>query len=192
MFKRFMVLLCLAILAGAAPTWAAPEQYVVDPVHSSIVFRIKHLDISYFYRLFTGVSGTIIGDREKPQNSSVEIAIDAASVETFDAKRDKHLRGPDFLNAKAYPKITFRSTKVEPLGNDRVRVTGDLTMLGTTRPVSLEVTKTGEGNDPWGGYRVGFEGKVTIRRSEWGMTYLVGKGLSAEVDLIIAVEAVRK
>ncbi|MDQ6727253.1 MAG: YceI family protein [Actinomycetota bacterium] len=173
-----------------------PGTYALDTGHTTIEFIGRHLMITKVRGRFTDFSGAIVvGDA--PADSSVNVTIQTASVESSDEKRDGHLRSPDFLDAEQYPTITFTSTKVD-LGRDgTAKVTGDLTVKDVTRPVTLEVEFDGAQADPWGGQRLGFSAHTEIDREDWGLTWnvaletggvLVGKKIRLEFN----VEAVRQ
>lgn len=188
---RLLPLICMS--AGsifAAPARAA-DSYKVDGTHSSVIFRIKHLGVSYFYGRFTDVSGTCVFDESDPTNSSIQIAIQTESIDTNDQKRDAHLKSPDFFNVRQFPTITFQSTKIKLAGEDKLDVSGNLTFHGVTKPIVISVERTGTGPDPWGGHRTGFETTLTIKRSDFGMDYMLS-GLGDEVKLIVSIESVRK
>ena len=141
---------------------------------------------AWFYGMFKSVSGTFTLDPEHAADGKVEVKIDAASIDTRDDKRDQHVRGPDFLDAKQYPDVTFTSKKVQRDG-DNWTIDGDLTMRGKTKPVTLKAQKTGEGE--FMGKRVGIEATTTIKRSEFGMTYgLAQNALGDEIVLTLSVE----
>ena len=144
-----------AALAVAAPALAA-DTYQFDKSHTTVGFQVRHI-FTMLGGKFQDFSGTIEVDRAKPESSAVEFTIQAASVFTNDAKRDEHLRTPDFFDVASHPTITFKSTSVRPAGKDVYEVTGDLTMRGVTKPVTLPVTFLGEGKDPWGNEKMGFE-----------------------------------
>jgi polyisoprenoid-binding protein YceI len=171
--------------ASSAPgAVVAAASYTADPVHSSAVFNIIHAGTARFWGYLSQVKGdfTLDGD-----SSTFNFEIPVESVYTGSAKRDEHLKSADFFNSAQFKTITFKSTEVEASGSDRFKVTGDLTMLGETRPVTAEVEKTGEGsmnNTPL----VGIEAKLKINRSDWGMSMMVNGGLSDEVNLIVSVE----
>ncbi len=174
----------------------AQETWQIDPVHSCIHFSIRHFVVSKIHGRFTKWGGTMQLDEASPASSKVEVHIDASSIDTNDPRRDGHLQGADFFNVAQYPEITFVSTKVEPAGGDRYRVTGDLTLRGITRPVTLEVEHGGTVKDPWGNNRGGFGLKGSIDRKEFGLTFnqvLEGGGvaLGDTVDFSIDVEAVK-
>ncbi len=146
---------------------------------------------------FTRWSGQLRFDPADSAASSVEVTIDPASVDTADAQRDAHLRSADFFDVEKFPAATFRSTKVEDLGGDRYRVTGDLTLRGVTNSVVLDVAYEGAGKDPWGGERAGFNATTSIDRKqfglEWNKTLETGGLLVGEkVDLTLEIEAVKQ
>ena len=169
----------------------AGGDYEIDSIHSQVIFRLKHFGVSYQYGRFNKVSGSLTIDGADPKNSRASVEIAAASVFTADMKRDKHLKGPDFFDVKQFPSITFTSTKVAPAGQGSYQVTGDLAMRGVTRTVTLELDHIGSGKDPYGGYRSGFEGTFSIKRSDFGMNFML-QGIGDEVRLTVAIEAVRK
>ena len=181
----------LAIFAFPAPDAVATpprgeHDWVVDPVHSSVAFRVKHANIAFFKGTFDVINGRITLDPAKPEAGSVELTIPVDSVDTNDKKRDDHLKAPDFFNAKENPEITFRSTKIEKKG-DALEVTGDLAMNGKKKSTVIQVAKTGEGE--FMGKRVGYEAKFTIKRSDFGVDYGVAeKTLADEVTLMIDLE----
>ncbi len=178
----------LPALLSVAPALAA-DTYDLDPVHTSVLFSVHHFNAAWVYGRFDKVSGSFTVDGGAP--TAVSLTIDAASVDTNNKKRDDHLRSPDFFDAAKYPEITFSSTAVKPAGEGRYEVTGDLTLHGVTKPITFTVTYTGEGADPWGGYRMGYEAAFTVKRSEFGMSGML-QGLSDDVRVIVAVEGIRK
>ena len=197
MLKRSFVLLALALplaLPGAALSTPPAETYQVDVVHSSAIFRIKHLDVSYFYGFFTQVTGQVVHDAGNPSNSSVSITIPAASVYTNNRARDEHLKGPDFFNVEQFPNITFESTSVAAgEGDGDLRVTGDLTLHGVTRELTVDVffhgaRDTGERF----GHRAGWEATFSINRSDFEMNAMVGSLLGDEVNFTVSLEGIRR
>ena len=174
---------------GASPV--AAQTYQIDPVHTSLVFRVKHMDTAYVYGRFNQVTGSITLDERNPARSSVTIEVDANSVFTANEQRDNHLRSPDFLNVRQFPTITFKSTEVRRVNANTVQVKGNLTMRGVTRPVTANVTLTGKGKNPQGREIIGFETTFSIRRSEFGIRYGL-PGLGDEVRIILSVEAGRQ
>jgi polyisoprenoid-binding protein YceI len=172
-------------------------QWRVDPAHTNAEFAVKHMMITTVRGRFTGVDGTVTQDDANPVNSRIEVSIKAASIDTRVPERDAHLRSADFLDVEKYPEITFRSTKVERLGDERMRVAGDLTIHGVTRPITLDVREEGHGKDPWGGERAGFSASTTIDRREYGLVWnqalehggwLVGH----DVKITLDVELIRQ
>ena len=172
--------------SGARTTWA------IDPVHSQVEFAVKHMMITTVRGYFTGVTGTIALDEADLSRSSVNVEIDAASINTRDAQRDTHLRSADFLDVERFPTITFRSTRVEPRGDDELRVVGDLTLHGVTREVTLDTTFNGRGTNPWGQEVIGYEAETKINRKEFGLEWnvaleaggwLVGDNLKITIDI---------
>jgi polyisoprenoid-binding protein YceI len=184
-----LIMISMLCLTGAS-VWAE-DTYEVDPIHSSVVFKVGHLNIGTVFGMFTDFSGTIIADRENPEKSSVEMTVRAASVNTHVDKRDDHLRSNEFFNAALFPEIKFKSTGVKKIDDKTFEVTGNFNLHGITKELTVTVHFLGEGNDPWGGYRMGFETEFDIVRSEFGMTqHIPAAGDKARV--ILAVEAVKK
>jgi polyisoprenoid-binding protein YceI len=179
------------LVIGGAVSASAADTYKFDPVHSSLVFRVKHLDIAYVYGRFNNLTGTLTIDENNPSKNAVRASVEAANVDTDNDKRDDHLRSPDFFNIEKHSRVFFESTSFERTGADTYRVKGNLTLLGVTRPIEVTARHTGSGKDPWGGYRTGYETTFTIQRSDFGMDYLLG-GVADEVTIILAVEAVRQ
>jgi len=147
--------------------------WVIDTAHSAVEFSVKHMMISTVRGRFTKFSGTVALDEANLANTTIEGAVELASVDTHDANRDGHLRSPDFFDAAQFPAMTFRSTRIEPAGGDQFRVTGDLTIKGVTRPVALTVVSEGRNKDPWGNQRWGFSAETSINRKDWGLNWNV-------------------
>lgn len=188
-------LVALAALTGAGVAPApAPSQnadiYTIDAVHSTVLFRCKHLNTSYAYGRFDEVSGTIDFDDANPASSSLNITVNTKSVSTANAKRDGHLRSADFFSANEFPTATFKSKSFAKGDGNMFDVTGDLTIKGVTKPVSFKLEKTGAGKGP-GGAIIGFEGTLAIQRADFGINYMPD-GLGAEVRLTFAFEAGKK
>ena len=167
------------------------ETYKLDPVHTSIIFRVKHLGTAYAYGRINGPSGSFVFDESSPSKSAIEIQAEAKNVDTAVEKRDNHLRSPDFFNAGEHPLVTFKSKSVKKLSENTYEVSGDFTLLGKTRPITVEVQATGGGKDPWGNFRRGFETSFSIKRSDYGMGFMIG-GVSDEVNLTVSVEGIRQ
>jgi len=169
----------------------------LDPAHTLVEFSARHMMITTVKGRITDVTGTIRMDEANPAASGVEATMKAASIDTRTDQRDTHLRSADFLDAEHYPEITFRSTKVEPAGDGRFKVTGDLTIHGVTKPVVLDVTQEGRSKDPWGGERVGFSATAHIDRRDFGLEWNVpletgGVLVGHEVRISIEAQAVKQ
>jgi polyisoprenoid-binding protein YceI len=168
----------------------------LDPYHTQVEFAVKHLGMMTVRGHFTDVvsSGTI--DPDNPANSSFEVTIDVASLKTHNPQRDNDLKSSNFLELEKYPTITFKSTKIGPAGSDRYTMTGDLTIKGVTRPVTLQVMRYGEFNDPMMGHRIAYSAEGKINRRDFGLTFdamLDGRlVVGNDVNIQIEVEAVEK
>ena len=181
-----------ATLAFTLAHASAAEKFEIDPVHSTIGFKVKHL-FSYVTGRFNEVQGTISADAAKPEDSSVEVKIATKSVNTANEKRDTHLRSPDFFDAEKFPEMTFKSKKIARAGDDTADVTGDFTLHGVTKEVVLKVKFLGKGKGMTGGLQTGWEAKTTIKRSEYGLTWnKVIEGTSVvgdDVEITLEIEA---
>lgn len=182
-----------AFLASHSPTAAAlpgEHDWSIDPVHSSVVFKIKHAGVSNFYGMFQKVSGQLTLDPKDLGSGKIHVEIAADSVFSHDDKRDAHLKGPDFFDVKQYPTIEFTSSKIKAAGNDGLEVDGTLQLHGKSKTITAMVEKTGEGD--FMGPRVGYEAKFTIKRSDFGMEYGVAKNaLSDEVQVTVALSCMK-
>ena len=172
--------------------------YTVDAAHTRIGVRARHAMVTTVRGAFTEFSGTAHLDTAKPEGSSVTLRIATASIDTGTPDRDAHLRSADFLDVERYPEMTFLSTGVEQLDDDVFRVTGDLTIKDMTRPVSVDFTLTGSALDPFGNLRVGFEGALVLKRSDWQLTWnaaletggvLVSDKIQIEFDVSVIKDA---
>ena len=143
----------------------------LDPYHTQVEFSVKHLGMMTVRGHFAEVSASGDIRPDAPEQSSVEVTITTASIRTHNEQRDNDLRSSNFLGVDEYPTITFKSTRIEPAGTDRYRMTGDLTIKGTTNPVTLDVIKYGEFNDPNMGHRIGYAAEGTINRKDFGMRF---------------------
>ena len=189
----------LALFLAAAPmaVLADPTSWNVDPAHSNASFTVRHLVISNVRGEFQKMSGAVKLDDKDLAKSSVEATIETASIETRIPDRDKHLKSPDFFDVEKYPTITFKSTKVESAGKGKLKVTGDLTMKGVTKPVVLAVDgPTAEIKDPWGNARRGFAATTTINRRDWGLNWSkvveAGPVVGDEVKIEIEAELIKQ
>jgi polyisoprenoid-binding protein YceI len=169
--------------------------YGIDKSHSSIAFSVRHMMFARVRGTFSKWETTVNIDDKDLSKSTVEVTVDVASIETGDAQRDTHLRSADFFDVEKQPKMTFKSKRVEAAGKDHWKVTGDLTIRGTTKEVALDVESLGGGKDPWGGQRMGFSARASIDRQEWGLTWnqaleAGGVLVSHKVDIEVDVQVV--
>ena len=187
--EAILFIMVLSLIATTAAS--AAQTYAIDPVHTSVTFKIKHLGISNVHGRFNDVSGTLIYDSDSASNSSIEMQVKTASIDTINSQRDDDLRSPNFFDARKFPFIQFKSTSVKKVTEDTFEVAGNLTVHGVTRPITVSALKTGSGKDPWGGYRIGFETVFIIKRSDFGMQNMLG-AVGDKVQLAISLEAVGK
>ena len=168
------------------------QRWNIDPSHSGVSFSIRHMVISKVRGAFERWQGVVDFDEQDPAASKVSVTIDAASIDTREEKRDAHLRSADFFDVENHPALTFVSTAVEKLAGNEYRVTGDLTIKGVTRPVTLEAEYLGGGKDPWGNQRLGFLARTSINRKDFGLGWnqvleaggvLVGEKVEIELDV---------
>jgi polyisoprenoid-binding protein YceI len=186
-------LLLSATLTGA-PAFSAGDAgtYAVDGVHSAVMFRIKHQDVSFTYGRFNEIKGEFVL-AEKPADSSISIVIAAGSLDTGNAGRDEHIKGPDFLNSVQYPELTFTSTKVSKKSDEVYTVTGQLDLHGKQAEVTLDVNFVGAGDRGQRmGYLAGFEGHLTVNRRDFGIDTYPSTAIGDEIKLIIALEGQRQ
>ena len=164
----------------------------IDSAHSQIYFTVRHMMISKVRGQFESFSGEVNYDEENPTRTTVDIQIDAASLNTKEAQRDGHLKSPDFLDVANYPVVRFQSTKVEQSSADSGKLYGNLTIRDITKPVVLDVEYAGQAQSPWGNISAGFSGSTTINRKEWGLNWnqaletggvLVGDKIQIEIEL---------
>lgn len=191
MTRRLAFLALLVAVAGSTAASAADYDIDTKGGHASITFRIKHLGFSWLTGRFDKFDGTFSYDAKAPEASKVSVEIDTASVSSNHAERDKHLRNADFLDVDKFPKSTFVSKKVEPAGDGKAKITGDLTLRGVTKEVVIDAAYVGGGPDPWGGNRVGFAGTTSVPLADFGITFNLGPA-SKEVELTLNVEGVEK
>ncbi len=196
MLKKSLLSLALggALLAGNVMA----ADYTIDKEgqHAFVDFKISHLGYSYITGTFRDFDGSFSFDAAKPEDAKINVTLKTASVFSNHAERDKHVSSGDFLNVAKFPEATFVSTSVKPTGKNAdgkltADVTGDLTLLGVTKSIVIKATFLGEGKDPWGGYRAGFEGTTTINRMDFGKMMDLGPQSNA-VELYFTFEGVRK
>ncbi|MEU2560237.1 YceI family protein [Streptomyces longispororuber] len=192
-----------ATATPTAPAEAGPElaaltgDYALDPAHTTIGFVARHAMVTNIKGSFRDVSGSLHLDGADPSASTAVIEVAMDSIDTGNADRDGHLKSGDFFKTEEFPTMTFRSTGAEALGGDGYRMTGDLTILGTTRPITIDLEFNGAAKDPFGNERVGFEGRAELLRSDWGLTWNAaletgGVLVSDKIKLRFDVSAVKK
>jgi polyisoprenoid-binding protein YceI len=188
--KSLLALTTAALLASAATASAADYKIDKQGQHAFVQFRIQHLGYSWLYGTFRDFDGSFTFDEAGPSKDKVNVTINTNSVDTNHAERDKHLRSAEFLNVAKFAQATFVSTAVKKDG-DELDITGNLTLNGVTKPVTLEAKKLGEGKDPWGGYRAGFEAETKIALKDFNIKTDLGPA-SQDVQLMISVEGIRQ
>jgi len=182
----------VAALVLAAPSAAFAAEYVIDSAHSGAAFRVKHLMVANVNGTFSNITGTVNYDEKDVTRSTVEATIDAKTINTNEPKRDEHLRSPDFFDTEKFPTITFKSTKVEKASENALKVTGNLTLHGVTKPVVLDVEGMGqEVKDPWGNTKRGATATTKINRKDFGLTWnkaLEAGGVTVGDDVKITID----
>jgi polyisoprenoid-binding protein YceI len=182
----------LLLLAAAPARLAAADTYEVDVMHSWVTFKVKHMGIGYALGMINIKSGTVVVDEADPSKSSIELVLDPGTIYTGIPKRDDHLKGADFFNAKEFPAITFKSTAVKGDAKE-ADVSGELTLLGVTKPVEAEVDEIGKGKGMKGEDLRGAEAKFKFKRSDFGMKFGLDNGaLADEVEVYVIVEGKKK
>ena len=175
----------------------APGRWEIDPAHTAIAFVAKYLMVTKVRGHFSEFSG-FVDVAERPEDSSAEITIMAASIDTGTADRDKHLRSADFLDVDRFPELRFRSTNVEFPGEDRITLTGDLTIRDVTKSVALDAEFTGMSQDPWGNARAGYSARTQLNREDFGASWnlaleaggwLVSKTVQIELDVLTTLKS---
>ena len=179
------------LMAVSGSLFAADYAIDKEGQHAFINFKTGHMGFSMLHGRFNDFDGSFSWDADNPEDSKVEVVINTASVDSNHAERDKHLRTSDFLNVDKHPQATFKSTSVEVTGENTALVTGDFTFNGVTKPVVIDAVFIGEGEDPWGGYRAGFEGTTSIKLADYDVSMDLGPA-SAVVELDLTIEGVRK
>ncbi|WP_435006558.1 YceI family protein [Tundrisphaera lichenicola] len=182
----FLALSLAVSLSLVVSDVGADDAFHIDAVHSSVLFRIKHMNVSYAYGRFNKISGKFSINETDPGKSFLELDIDVETIDTANEARDRHLKGPDFFNAKQFPSISFRSKSVRKVSTGYT-VSGDLTLHGVTKPVDLDLTVVGTGKGMKGETISGLEGSLNLKRSDFGMTYMVGP-IGDEVRVSASVE----
>jgi polyisoprenoid-binding protein YceI len=182
--------LAAAVLVAGGSVAALGDTLAIDPVHSSALFRIKHVDAAYLYGRINGPEGTVTYDPAKPEASTFEVTLKADNIDTGNKMRDGDLKGPNYFNAKEFPTLTFKSTSVKKIDDTHMDVTGDLTIHGVTKSITVKMEHTGDGKNMRGVSVSGFETLFTINRSDFGMKEMQGVG--NEVKIVVSLEADKK
>ena len=184
-------LLSAVLALGSSALMAA--DYVIDTkeAHAFIQFRVQHLGYSWLYGRFNDFSGKFSYDEAASEKASIEVTIKTKSVDSNHAERDKHLRGKDFLDVDKYPEAKFVSTSYTPGNDGKGVLKGELTLHGVTKAIEIEVETIGAGEDPWGGYRQGFEGKTRFSMADFGILRDLGPK-SKDVEMILSLEGIRQ
>ncbi|MET0397289.1 MAG: YceI family protein [Longimicrobiaceae bacterium] len=209
--RRTLLLTALALGMGAAPAWtgtaregtaqarpaAAAAEYEIDPSHSQVLFKVKHLGISTVTGRFRDFSGTISYDPQNPAASRARATIKTASIDTDNDRRDNHLRSADFFEAEKYPEITFTTGRLREARGDAFKLDGTLTMRGVTRPITLDVEKVGPVRGPDGRDRMAFNATTSLDRTQYGLTWsrateAGGLVVGNDVQIVLELETVRK
>jgi polyisoprenoid-binding protein YceI len=187
----------LTVITLLCSSWAYASTWQIDPAHSNASFSIRHLMISNVRGEFGKVTGTINWDDTDVSKSTAEATIDTTTINTHEPKRDEDLKSPNFFDVAKYPTITFKSTTVKKVGPDRLSITGDLTMHGVTKPVTLDATYTHELKDPWGNTRRGASARTKLNRKDFDLKYNKtlesgGVVVGDEVDVTLDLELIKK
>lgn len=190
--KRMAIVLSMAIVGIAGSFCAQAEEYTIDPTHSSALFKIKHMDVSFTHGAFTGITGSLRFDPQSPEKSLVEVTIKTDSVNTFVVDRDTHLKSPDFFDVQKYPKMSFKSTSWEKVDDTHYAISGSFTLLGVTKPLTVQAHYVGTGKGMKGETRIGFEAEFTIKRSDFGMTKYLPSAVGDEVVITISLEGIKQ
>ena len=192
--KKLLLTSALSAAMFMTATHASAADYVIDTkgAHAFVNFKIKHLGYSWLHGRFNTFDGQFNYDPKNPNASQISVNIDTASLDSNHAERDKHLRDGDFLNVSKYPQASFKSTAIKfDQDGEEATVTGEFTLHGITKTISFEIDKIGEGKDPWGGYRVGFEGETSLKLADYGIDYDLGPA-STHVDIGLFIEGIRQ
>jgi polyisoprenoid-binding protein YceI len=189
--RRTALFFIAGLVFSAVAAQAAPETFKIDPAHSSVEFKIRHLGISWVTGVFKDFEGTVVYDEADPSKNSIEVTVKADSVDTSNSMRNDHLKKPEYFNVEKFPTLTFKSSKVEKTEKGEFKVTGDFTLLGVSKSIVVEV----EGSGPVEGMkkevRRGGETEFTIKRSDYGMKEGVGP-VGDEVKITLAFSAIKQ
>lgn len=186
--RTYLSAAALLTAAGLFTATTNADTFKVDPVHSSVIFRVKHMQATNFWGRMEGPAGTFALDESDPAKSSLDLTVKVDTLTTQNARRDADLKSPDYFGAKQFPTITFKSSKFEKKSDNSWEVTGDLTLHGVTKSITVTLEKTGDGKLPNGAPISGFQTEFDIKRTDFGMNHMVGP-VGDDVHLIIALEA---
>ncbi len=178
------------LLLGLVATRVDSAEFVLEPAHTSVVFAINHLGYSYTYGRFNKVGGQLRFESDSPSAAEFAIDIDPSSVDTNDAKRDEHLRGADFFNVRQFPSMQFRSTAVRTTP-EGLQLTGNFTMHGVTKQITIPLKMLGEGKGPYGKDRIGFLSQFSLKRSDFGMNNMLGP-IGDDVSVLMSFEGIKQ
>jgi len=184
-------LIAIGLIMVNTPSFAA--NYIIDTqgAHASITFKIKHLGYSWLTGRINQFSGKFNYDKNKITDSKINVNIDLSSIDTNHAEREKHIKSKKYLDTKSFSNVTFNSTKIIDKGNNKLEIQGNLNFHGVNKNIIINAIKIGSGNDPWGGYRIGFEGKTTLKLTDFGYTFDLGPA-SQDVELTLNIEGIRQ
>lgn len=189
--KKLLLGAAMAAMLSFPVQAIAADKYEFDKAHTQILFFVNHLGYSFSQGEFLDFDGGFTFDEENPENSSIDVTIQTESIDMDDEEWDAHMKNEDFFHVEQYPTMTFKSTGIEVTGEDTAAITGDLTILDVTKPVTLDVKHNKTGKSPFGEeYKSGFSATATIKRSEWGMNYGL-PNVGDDVEIRLEVEAVR-
>jgi len=191
--KKSILFATMMTAAGFIATPAVADDYVIDTegAHAFVQFKISHMGYSWLLGRFNEFEGTFSYDEANPEQAEVNVTIDTASIDSNHNERDEHLRSDDFLAVEEFPQATFASTAYVPNGDGTGTLEGQFTLHGGTRDISIDVTEIGAGEDPWGGYRRGFEGAVTLKLADYGIDYDLGPA-AKDVEIYLSIEGIRQ
>jgi polyisoprenoid-binding protein YceI len=189
--KLGSLVLAIGLVSGLAAI-ARADDYQTDPVHSFVIFRVHHFGAGYVYGTFLGPTGTITLDDADATKDSFDLTVQADSLDTRNKNRDKDLKGPDFFDTKQFPTLTFKSTSVKKDADGTLEVTGDLTLHGVTKSITVPMTPTGTGAGMKGETRTGLETTFTIDRTDYGVSYDPPPAIANDVRITVAIEAIKQ
>jgi polyisoprenoid-binding protein YceI len=188
--RRSLSLAAILLLGSMAASPAMADSYALDAAHAGVTFKISHLGLSWTYGRFNDIAGDFVVDATKPAASSFNFTLKTESIDTGNAKRDEHLKAPDFFNAKQFPVISFKSTSVKAV-KDGYEVTGDFTLHGVTKPITFTLVGGKTAEFPKGVFRTGFTGELIIKRSEFGIDKFA-EAVGEEVFIAASFEGTKK